>query len=268
LTHAKQLYKFANENRGKYSDSIKGVQGFYSSFSGYGDELGWAAAWLLRATNDTSYLTDFEKHWTEFKLDALKAPGTQVDGFFWDDKTHGIQVLIAKLTGDAKYKSVAEAYMNYLVKDAKKSPKGMLFAAERWGPLRHSSNSALLLLQAADIGINTVANRAFAKKQIDYALGDTGRSFVAGVGVNPPQRVHHRAASCPTPPAGCDHFAFAAAGPNPQILTGALVGGPDETDSYVDARDDYVHNEVACDYNAGFQSAVAALAHLKNTGYF
>jgi endoglucanase len=46
-------------------------------------------------------------------------------------------------------------------------------------------------------------------------------------------------------------------------LTGALVGGPDEKDSYTDKRDDYVHNEVAMDYNAGFQSAVAGLAHLK-----
>ena len=52
-------------------------------------------------------------------------------------------------------------------------------------------------------------------------------------------------------------------GPNPHILTGAMVGGPDKSDSYNDKRDDYVHNEVAMDYNAGFQSALAALLHLK-----
>ena len=40
---------------------------------------------------------------------------------------------------------------------------------------------------------------------------------------------------------------------------GALVGGPDQWDNYVDDRGDYIANEVACDYNAGFQSAVAAL---------
>jgi len=50
--------------------------------------------------------------------------------------------------------------------------------------------------------------------------------------------------------------------PNYHVLTGALVGGPDENDYYVDSRGDYVHNEVATDYNAGFQSAVAALAKL------
>jgi hypothetical protein len=39
------------------------------------------------------------------------------------------------------------------------------------------------------------------------------------------------------------------------------VGGPDEN-NYVENRGDYVHNEVATDYNAGFQSAVAALIML------
>nr|KAG5688844.1 hypothetical protein BaRGS_004521 [Batillaria attramentaria] len=45
--------------------------------------------------------------------------------------------------------------------------------------------------------------------------------------------------------------------PNPHTLYGALVGGPDQSDAYTDARDNYVNNEVACDYNAGFQTAVA-----------
>ena len=40
------------------------------------------------------------------------------------------------------------------------------------------------------------------------------------------------------------------------------MGGPDENDNYVDDRSDYVKNEVADDYNAGFQSAVAALVIL------
>ena len=50
-----------------------------------------------------------------------------------------------------------------------------------------------------------------------------------------------------------------APGDNPFILYGALVGGPDEWDNYVDDRNDYVANEVACDYNAGFQSSLAIL---------
>lgn len=44
-----------------------------------------------------------------------------------------------------------------------------------------------------------------------------------------------------------------------QDLKGGLVGGPGKNDDYVDNQDDYVKNEVACDYNAGFQSAVAGV---------
>lgn len=44
---------------------------------------------------------------------------------------------------------------------------------------------------------------------------------------------------------------------NPQVLYGALVGGPDQNGDYADKRADYVKNEVAIDYNAGFQSAIA-----------
>jgi len=48
-----------------------------------------------------------------------------------------------------------------------------------------------------------------------------------------------------------------ASGDNPNLLYGALVGGPDQNDEYEDDREDYVHNEVATDFNAGFQGALA-----------
>ena len=67
--------------------------------------------------------------------------------------------------------------------------------------------------------------------------------------------VIHR--SCPNRPAPCDWNDYNNPGPNPQILYGALVGGPDQNDNYQDNRSDYVMNEVACDYNAGFQGAIA-----------
>ena len=68
--------------------------------------------------------------------------------------------------------------------------------------------------------------------------------------------------SCPDAPAVCDWNTFNSPNPNFHVLSGALVGGPDENDNYVDDRADYIQNEVATDYNAGFQSAVAALATL------
>jgi endoglucanase len=41
------------------------------------------------------------------------------------------------------------------------------------------------------------------------------------------------------------------------------VGGPGENDDYNDSCNDYVHAEVATDYNAGFTSAAAGLHHLR-----
>jgi len=73
--------------------------------------------------------------------------------------------------------------------------------------------------------------------------------------------------SCPSLPAVCDWNSGAEnPGPNHQVLYGALVGGPDAQDNYVDDRNDYVKNEVATDYNAAFQSALAGLAQAQSKG--
>ena len=63
--------------------------------------------------------------------------------------------------------------------------------------------------------------------------------------------------SCNDPPATCDWYDHDKPDPNPQVLNGALVGGPDQNDYYEDVRSNFVFNEVACDYNAGFQGALA-----------
>src|SRR5690606_25504798 len=96
----------------------------------------------------------------------------------------------------------------------------------------------------------------FAVQQINYALGANplNRSFVVGFGNNPPRNPHHRTA----------HGSWTDSISNPatsrHILYGALVGGPrTANDQYTDDRSDYVMNEVATDYNAGFTSALARL---------
>lgn len=259
LRHARELYDFANQYRGKYSDSITNAQAFYNSWSGFGDELGWSAAWLYRATNEEKYLTDARAHYTEFGL------GARPQEFGWDDKKAGLQVLLAKVTGDTVYMNAAKEFCDFVLHDIPRSPKGLAFVSQ-WGALRHASNVAFICLQAADIGINVNEYRLFAKSQIGYMLGDTGRSFVVGYGQNPPQRPHHRSSSCPDRPQVCDWQAYNSPDPNPQTLTGALVGGPDVNDSYEDRRDDYIKNEVATDYNAGFQSTLAALNYLQYIG--
>ena len=44
----------------------------------------------------------------------------------------------------------------------------------------------------------------WGRSQLRYMLGDTGRSFVAGVGTNPPTHVKNQAASCQPKPAACN----------------------------------------------------------------
>jgi hypothetical protein len=61
-----------------------------------------------------------------------------------------------------------------------------------------------------------------------------------------------RASSCPALGTECTWDHFNTPNPNTHTLFGALVGGPGAADHYVDARNDYIKNEVATDYNAGF----------------
>jgi len=90
-----------------------------------------------------------------------------------------------------------------------------------------------------------------------------GRSYVVGYGKNSPKQPHHAASSCPNRPASCGWQEFSKNAPNPQILYGALVSGPDEVDLFKDCREEYAYTEVTLDYNAGFTSALAGLLQLQ-----
>ncbi len=76
---------------------------------------------------------------------------------------------------------------------------------------------------------------------MNYTVGVNPRnsSYITNWGSNPPQHPHHRANE-----------------PNRDGVTngmhGALVGGPNNSDGYVDDVNDYYLNEVAIDYNASF----------------
>ncbi|VFQ98298.1 unnamed protein product [Cuscuta campestris] len=75
----------------------------------------------------------------------------------------------------------------------------------------------------------------YARKQVDYILGENPArmSYMVGYGVNYPKHVHHRGSSLPSVkdhPAfiGSDFDALNSPNPNPNLLVGAVVGGPDE----------------------------------------
>ena len=103
---------------------------------------------------------------------------------------------------------------------------------------------------------------AFRLKILTFSLNVRfSNSFVVGYGSKSPQSPHHRGASCPAAPVYCP---WDGVQPFPNVLEGALVGGPGAPDDqYNDAVNDYIENEVTLDYNAGFQFVLAGLQEKK-----
>lgn len=255
LESARELYQFADERRENYHISIPDAAAFYRSWSGYGDELTWAALWLARATGEDEYMTKAKAHWDEFDMGEI---GEQ---FSWDDKKLGAYALFTLLDESPEYQEHLQAFLDHIMNDKPYTPGGLVFL-DMWGANRHAANIAFVSLWAAKHGIEPEINRPWAEGQINFLLGGgAGHSWVNGFGVDPPARPHHRSSSCPMWPSEClDNEAKSNPNPNPHTLFGALVGGPSQDGAYKDDRMDYVHNEVACDYNAAFTGALAAMA--------
>lgn len=265
LTHAKQLYSFADTYRGKYSACITDSANFYNSWSGYQDELVWGAIWLYRATGDASYLAKAKAEYPKLSTEPQTTTRSYRWTIAWDDKSYGAYALMAKLTGEAEYVADANRWLDYWTTGyngnrVRYSPGGQAHL-DTWGSLRYAANTAFVALVYSDWLRQSDAAKAtvyhdFGVRQINYALGDNPRnsSYVVGFGANPPKNPHHRTA----------HGAWADTMEDPvtsrHVLYGALVGGPGtNNDAYVDSRKDFVANEVALDYNAAFTGALARL---------
>ncbi|KAM0832233.1 hypothetical protein ACQ4PT_065021 [Festuca glaucescens] len=223
LRHARQLFEFADTHRGNYDSSIKQAHSFYTSVSGYRDELLWAALWLHRATGEDAYL--------RYAVDqqAGGGAGWPMTEFSWENKYAGLQVLAAKLLLDgdpqgAQHRAVLEQYRakaeHYLCaclgrnngSNVHRSPGGMLYVRE-WNNLQYASSAAFLLtvyssylaragasLRCPDAPAAVPPSEllALARSQADYILGRNPlrMSYMVGYGarfplrVAPPRRVH------------------------------------------------------------------------------
>jgi len=112
--------------------------------------------------------------------------------------------------------------------------------------------------------------RALAKQQVDYILGANakGMSYMVNFGARWPQRIHHRASSLPPVAAHPAHIGcqegfqsyFYASAANPNVHTGAVVGGPDEHEEFPDDRADYARSEPTTYTNAPLVGCLAYLA--------
>jgi endoglucanase len=261
LNHAESLYRFADTYRGKYSDSITEVRDYYNSWSGYNDELSYGAAWLARAREAAG------ADGSAYRNQALQIYRQSIGGLSrgwtinWDDVSYGTAVLLAQDTGDSKIQADVRGWLDSWVQGTNgvTITSGGLRHISQWGSLRYAANTAMVAGVVADSLIDPGGTYSkLAADTIDYILGDNPRqsSYVVGYGTNAPQQPHHRGAS------GVGWEGFRNGLPNAHTLYGALVGGPDRPNdfSYADVRSDYIRNEVAIDYNAGFSGALAYLS--------
>jgi hypothetical protein len=262
LQHAKDLFDFAEAT--KSDKGYTAALNFYTSHSGWYDEFSWAGAWIYLAGGGQTYLDKAEEYVSEWGLESQTPYIAYSWGHCWDDVHYGAAVLLAKITNDTFYKETIERHFDHWTtgfNDNKilYTPKGLAHLTD-WGALRHSTTTAFLACVYSDWegcpSGKAKTYRDFAKSQADYALGSSGRSYVCGFGTNPPKSPHHRTAHsswCDTMKKPTEHR---------HILYGALVGGPDSSDGYTDDVANYVNNEVACDYNAGFVGLLARMYDL------
>ncbi|KAL6210163.1 hypothetical protein ACLB2K_021100 [Fragaria x ananassa] len=288
LSTAKKVFQFAIQYRGAYSDSLgSAVCPFYCSYSGFKDELMWGAAWLLTATNDAFY-SNF--------LNSIGG-GDSPDIFSWDNKFAGAYVLLSRkamLSNDKKfdsYKQQAEQFMCRILPNSPSSStqytQGGLIYKLPGSNLQYVTSITFLLttysklmsstkhtFNCGNLVVTPSALSSLAKRQVDYILGENPKrmSYIVGYGANYPKRIHHRGSSLPslaTHPQriGCDagfQF-FYSSNPNPNILVGAVVGGPDQNDGFPDDRNDYSHSEPATYINGALVGPLAYFAGGNNT---
>ncbi|OMO51548.1 Glycoside hydrolase, family 9 [Corchorus capsularis] len=282
LATAKKVMAFAIQYRGAYSDSLgSAVCPFYCSYSGYKDELLWGASWLLRATNDPYY------------YNFLKTLGAddQPDLFSWDNKYAGAhRALVDNDKNFEQFKQEAESFMCKILPNSpytttQYTQGGLMYKLPQ-SNLQYVTAISFLLttygkyMKARKLTFNcgslfVTPNSliGLAKRQVDYILGENPikMSYMVGFGQNFPKRIHHRGSSLPSLAShpqsiGCEggfQPFFYSANPNPNILVGAIVGGPNQNDGFPDDRSDYSHSEPATYINAAMVGPLAYLAGLK-----
>ncbi len=248
LKNAEQLFDFAEKHKGKYSDSVDAANPYYTSYSGYDDELASGAAWMYKATGEQSYLDKAENY---FKNNV-----GGLGDWSWavDDHSYGAAVLLAQESDDPSFKGMVEDWLNNWIngnENIQYTDGGFAFRAE-WGSIPVASSAAFLAQLYNDTVKEDSRYSDFANSQVDYILGDNPRdySYMIGFGDKYPESPHHRGSS--------PNLENSPDAEQENILYGAIVGGPDAADDYAhnDNRNDWVTNEVGTSYNAPFASAL------------
>ncbi|KAG0354316.1 hypothetical protein BG005_006576 [Podila minutissima] len=272
-THATDLVHLAETSlpHQVYQTVVPAASCCYPS-TGFQDELAWAAAWMYRLTGDVAYSAKAAQYTDEINHKAVDTPPTN-----WDEKSSLVYVLMHGLTqGTAnatKWSRLATNYAEFTVNPSKPcafTPGGMYYcyglSGEDSSVVAANAAFAVQILASqlrskggskSDPAVVAQIERydKFAQGQIRYLLGDNPEKTPYMVGVHPNSPVN-------------PHSALAAGGrgadsvdtwpeKEAHVLKGALVGGPDKNDRFLDQRSNWRQSEVALDYNAPFTGLLA-----------
>lgn len=256
LQAAKELYAMGKANKGLYP----GGSTFYKSGTFY-DDLSWAALWLYIAEGQTNpqYITEIDEYLT-YPKPKNESHWEHIWTFAWDDMYLGVHFKRAQM-GHAKSLTAARWSMNYWMNTLRKTPGGLAWL-DSWGPNRYCMSEMGLFMFYYNKIEKDPTILAFAEKEIDYVMGNNplSLSYVIGFGTRQVRQPHHRAANGWTyaDPGGIEQ-------PAKYELTGALVGGPAQDDSFNDRTSNYTQTEVALDYNASLIGAMTGFMKAKYT---
>nr|XP_043606084.1 endoglucanase 12-like [Erigeron canadensis] len=298
---ASTVWKFARDGgkRTRYSKNNLWIEPYYNS-TGYYDEYIWGSAWMYYATGNASYLWLATNEGLPRHAKALTDnPSQRV--LSWDNKSPAAMLLLTRLrlflNPGYPYEGLLRSYHNatsltmcsYLQQyQVFNWTKGGLIELSRGQPqnLQYVVNAVFLsslyadYLEAANLPgwycgttfFRLKTLRDFATSQMDYILGKNpmNMSYVVGHGKKYPTHVHHRGASIPNNNVkySCKGgFKWLSSGkPNPNIITGAMVAGPDRFDKYRDVRANYSYTEPTLAGNAGLVAALVSLTATAGDG--
>lgn len=254
LKYAVALYNFATKYRtitydqNTYANAAKDVQ----------DDISWAAGWLYLATGEEPYLTENSKY-TQVQNDWTQ-------DYCYANSQLGAAIINAEITGNWSFAT------NYIGQKVNAN-QNQFYVMNYWGSARYNVLMQFCALVASKYEQSGVDYTEWAKKQMNYILGDNNANVCLVVGYNDVSATspHHRAAS--NLKVSDDWHEYnnwdgKYSSSNGHVLYGALVGGPTSTDftSYNDKATDSTSNEVALDYQVGLVAAAAGLYDKYQTG--
>lgn len=270
--------------------------GFYTSSSCY-DEYAWAAVWLYICTGDYEYINQIisvsdvvkengARDYTGYLKRIIADTGNCWQNIWvhcWDTVWGGVFAKLAPITNNARdwyifrwnleyWSGIEHQYVGDVTQlwnqdyvpnnDTEagaflaKTPEGFSML-NNYGSCRYDTAAQLCAVVYAKYAPDDDPQRfaRWARDEMIYIMGDNpmGYSYIVGYSDAYASHPHHRAS----------HGSLTLNMDDPvdqtHILWGALVGGPDADDFHKDFTSDYIYNEVAVDYNAGFVGACAGL---------